>query len=401
MSVRPRRRLRVAVVSAASRWSSEVSLVSAKAIMRALDPKRYELVRSASRSGGGGSPREIISCCRPTVGGGLVPLGGGRKPRGLARVGGHLRGRGDRGRIDVVFPVVHGKGARTGRCRGCSSSRGSRTSGRRGRVGRRNGQALMKTIFRQAGLPIVDHRVIRRETCAGTRRERARGEEAFGYPCFVKPSNGGSSVGITKAKDRPASGASRPGGAPYDRKIIVERGVEAGRSSAACSATSRRRRRCRARSPGDEFYDYAQVHRPRVASGDPGELSDGRQPGPATCGAGLSGPRPGGHGARRFLLDRGTESNLHQRGHTLPGFTPISMYPKLWEASGLPFRAGRSSDQLAFDAPRRRQAPVDELRPEKNGRGAHRLDKKRAGSNFVMHRSGPGRRGDWESSRYA
>src|SRR5207245_3903258 len=88
-------------------------------------------------------------------------------------------------------------------------------------------KALMKTVFRQAGLPIADYRVLHRhEIDRGSEGVVLAVEEAFGYPCFVKPANGGSSVGVTKAKGRQGLVEGLRLAARYDRKIIVERAID-------------------------------------------------------------------------------------------------------------------------------------------------------------------------------
>ncbi len=388
MSARPRRRLRVAVVFGGQSVEHEVSLVSAKAIMRALDPKRYEVVPIGITKRGRwvAAGNHFMLPADPSVGG-LVALGPGRKP---ARVGARRRrapgAASIAGRIDVVFPMVHGKGGEDGSLQGLFELAGIPYVGA-GVAGSAVGmdKALMKTIFRQAGLPIVDHRVIMARDLRGDRGASVRAvEEAFGYPCFVKPSNGGSSVGITKAKDRAGLVRGLDMAARYDRKIIVERGVEA--REIECSVLGNDAPEASVPGeiiPANEFYDYrAKYIDPGSRLVIPAELTDeqARRVRDLAVRA-FQALDLAGMARVDFFLDRGSESIFINEVNTLPGFTPISMYPKLWEASGLPFPGlvDRLID-LAFE----RHAGVKRLltsyEPEKNGRGAPRLDKKRAGS---------------------
>jgi len=155
MSVRPRRRLRVAVVFGGQSVEHEVSLVSAKAIMRALDPKRYEVGPDRHHEAGAvGSPREIFRAGRPTrrwvvwfrwAAAGSPPRVGARRRRTSGA-------RGDRGADRRGVPGGAWQRGEDGSLQGLFRARGDPVRrGRRGRVGRRNGQALMKTIFVRRG----------------------------------------------------------------------------------------------------------------------------------------------------------------------------------------------------------------------------------------------------------
>ncbi len=158
----------------------------------------------------------------PSVGG-LVPLeNGGRAAWTRAKK--HTTHR----PLDIVFPVVHGTGGEDGTLQGLLDLADMPYVGA-GVLGSALGmdKVAMKAAFRMAGLPIVDYRVVRRRDLENPEPIVGRLEEAFRYPCFVKPSNGGSSVGVTKAGDRRGLVDGLNLAARYDRKIVVERAIDA------------------------------------------------------------------------------------------------------------------------------------------------------------------------------
>ena len=234
-------------------------------------------------------------------------------------------------------------------------------------------KAVMKALFRDAGLPIVDYRVVlRRDLGQGRDRLVRSVEEAFGYPCFVKPANGGSSIGVSKARDARDLSAALELAGRYDRKILVERAIDA--REIECSVLGNDAPEASVPGeivPANEFYDY------RAKYIDPG--SNLLIPAPITdrqarrirelaikafraldlCGMARAD----------FFLDRTTEAIFVNELNTIPGFTPISMYPKLWEASGLPFPA--LVDRLiclALERHAEKKSLITSYRPGRNGR---------------------------------
>ena len=164
--------------------------------------------------------------------------------------------------------------------------------------------------------------------------------EEIGFPCFVKPANLGSSVGISKATDRATLAAALALAAKYDRKLIVEHGVDAREIEISVLGNDRPI----ASLPGEivpqsaEFYDYkakyidAQGARLVIpAELEPGQIEEIQRLAirafQAIDGSGLA--------RVDFFLERGTNRLLVNEINTMPGFTSISMYPKLWEASGI------------------------------------------------------------------
>ena len=380
-------RMRVGVIYGGRSVEHEVSLVSARAIIRALDPGRYEVV-----------PIGITKQGRWVIGGAHCALPPDPSVRGLvrlrdgARPGAALSARSAAaprpsprnprrtkngtllGQLDVVFPVVHGTGGEDGSLQGLLELADIPYVGA-GVAGSALGmdKAVMKAVFRDAGLPIVDYRVIwRRDLGEGRDRLVGTVEEAFGYPCFVKPANGGSSVGVSKAKDRRDLAAALELAGRYDRKIVVERGIEA--REIECSVLGNDEPEASVPGeivPANEFYDYRSKYI------DPGSRL--LIPAPVTedqarrvrelaikafraldlCGMARAD----------FFLDRTTEAIFVNEVNTIPGFTSISMYPKLWEASGLPFPALVDRlIQLALERHAEKKSLITSYKPGSNGR---------------------------------
>ncbi len=336
-----RRRIRVGVVFGGRSVEHEVSLVSARAIMKALDPARYEVVPIGITRQGRWVTGKISRAIPPDPSvHGLVPLRG--RGTGSIRRSSRERRRADPGRLDVVFPIVHGTGGEDGSLQGVLDLADLPYVGA-GVLGSALGmdKATMKALFRDAGLPIVDYRVFRRHEIARDPEEVAAGvEQAFGYPCFIKPSNGGSSVGVSKARDRQGLLRGLRLAARYDRKILVERAIEA--REVECSVLGNDDPEVSIVGeiiPAHEFYDYSAKY---LDQGSRLEIPARISPDQARLvrDYALRAFRAldlAGMARVDFFLDRTTEAVFVNEVNTIPGFTPISMYPKLWEASGLSF----------------------------------------------------------------
>lgn len=384
-----RGRTRVGVIFGGRSVEHEVSLVSARAIMEALDPARYEVVPIGITHQGrwvlGGAHCALPP--DPSVGG-LVRLrnGGGaaspsaspagriaRRPAAAARP---ARGTPPLGRLDVVFPVVHGTGGEDGTLQGLLELAGIPYVGA-GVLGSALGmdKAMMKVVFREAALPIVDHRVILRRDLEGGRERCVRTiEEAFGYPCFVKPANGGSSVGVSKAKDRGGLLEALDLAARYDRKIVVERAIDA--REIECSVLGNDEPEASVPGeivPANEFYDYRAKYideSSRLIIPAPLTAEQARRVRDLAVKA-FRALDLWGMARVDFFLDRSSDAIFVNELNTIPGFTPISMYPKLWEASGLSFPdLVDRLIRLALERHAEKKRLLTTYRPERNGRGA-------------------------------
>ncbi len=251
--------------------------------------------------------------------------------------------------LDVVFPVLHGTFGEDGTIQGLFELAGIAYVGS-GVLGSAAGmdKDAMKRLFAQAGLPIVKHvALLRADWERAPRKVVAQVEAALKYPVFVKPANLGSSVGITKVHDRKELGPALVLAAKYDRKLIVEAGV---------GGTKRKARELEVAVlgndnpeasvvgeivPGKEFYDYEAKY---LSEGSvpivPAKLTRAqtRQVRDMAVAA-FRACDLAGLARVDFLMEpEGKQRIFLNEVNTLPGFTSISMYPRLWEASGLPYK---------------------------------------------------------------
>jgi D-alanine-D-alanine ligase len=198
-------------------------------------------------------------------------------------------------------------------------------------------KGLMKALFARAGLPQGRYHVLREE-------ERGRAEQAvldLGFPVFVKPANLGSSVGITKVKELPALEPALDAAFAFDRKAIVEAGVDAREIEVSVLGNEAPE----ASVPGEvvpdrEYYDYASKYsdesRTRLlipAPVDEATAAEARR----LAVAAFRATDAEGYARIDCFLERSSGRLLVNEINTIPGFTSISMFPKLWEASGLPY----------------------------------------------------------------
>jgi D-alanine-D-alanine ligase len=362
------RKLRVAVIFGGRSVEHEVSLVSAKAIIAALDPARYEVIPVAVSHEGRWDTAGVGAVLRSNPA--IVDL------FRLARGGRPVASRSGAPRpVDVVFPIVHGTGGEDGTMQGLLAVAGVPFVGA-GVLGSALGmdKAAMKVMFQQAGLPIARHRVVARseyDTEPAAAADRVG--RHCGYPCFVKPSNGGSSVGITKARDRRALEAALHLAFRYDHRVVVEKAIEA--REIECSVLGNDRPQASIAGeivPAGEFYDYAAKYQDtgsRLII--PAPLTPAQQALVRDLAIrAFQVLDLAGMARVDFFVDRGTGAVLLNEVNTLPGFTPISMYPKLWEASGLVFpklvdrlivlaleRHARAARLVTSYAPRVRRRP--------------------------------------------
>ncbi len=251
--------------------------------------------------------------------------------------------------LDVVFPVLHGTFGEDGTIQGLFELAGIAYVGS-GVLGSAAGmdKDAMKRLFAQAGLPIVRHvTLLRRDWEKSPRKAIAAIEAALRYPVFVKPANLGSSVGISKAHNRKELSPALTLAARYDRKLVVEEGVGGPRAKArelevaVLGNDDPKASVVGEIIPGKEFYDYEAKY---LSEGSvpviPAKLTRAQsaqiramaiQAFKACDLAGLA--------RVDFLMEPGGRQRIYlNEVNTLPGFTQISMYPKLWEATGIPYR---------------------------------------------------------------
>ena len=332
-------RIRVAVLFGGKSVEREVSRISARTIAGALDPSRYEVVPLAVAEDG----RFLAA------GESAKLLGSGPVPERFRRSG-PTTTQSDAGealvpaeiapgRVDVVVPIIHGTTGEDGALQGFLETLGVPYVGA-GVAGSAIGmdKSLFKAVMRDAGIPTPRAAVVDSVQEA----ERARGElerAGVGLPVFVKPSNGGSSVGVAKVKDWEDLGGAIASALRYDERALVEEGIDARELECAVLGDEDPRATIPGEIvPGHEFYDYDDKYRDDKAqllipAPVPPEVAEEAR---SLAVRVFRACRLSGMARVDFFLERPTGRLLVNEVNTLPGFTAISMYPKLWEQSGLP-----------------------------------------------------------------
>lgn len=351
----PPRKIRVGVLFGGQSAEHAVSLASATNVMAALDPAKYEVVPiGITRTGHwltGGDPLRALKSGDPPAAQMALPLSPEDAPdatpvRGLAvrppavqpTVGvvvGSLDG------VDVIFPVLHGPYGEDGTIQGLLEVAGVPYVGA-GVLGSALGmdKIAMKLVFTAAGLPVAPYvAVSRAQWEADPARIQARCERELGYPMFAKPANLGSSVGISKIHGPAEFVPALARAARYDRRLLVEQGVDA--REIECSVLGNDQpvaSVCGEVVPRREFYDFRAKY--LDASSDliiPADLPEAVANEVRRLAVAAFLAIDGAGMARvDFFVTRTTQQVYLNEINTIPGFTAISMYPKLWEASGLP-----------------------------------------------------------------
>jgi D-alanine-D-alanine ligase len=335
------KKLRVGIIYGGRSGEHEVSVVSAASIFKHLDRTRYDAVPVVIEKSGrwvlGGRAPEVLSAGAV----GKTPSSEALQPTEPSAA---VAGSG----FDVIFPVLHGPYGEDGTVQGLLELANIPYVGA-GVLGSAVGmdKAIMKTLFAAAGLPIVPHlTVLRREWVNDGASIGRRAADRLHFPMFVKPANLGSSVGISKAATPSELPAAMELAFQFDRKAVIEAAVPNTREI-ECAVLGNDEPE--ASVPGevivthrDGFYSYdAKYLDPEGASLKiPAEIPAAtaervrRVSVDAFRALELSGM------ARvDFLLDGAAGSLYLNEVNTIPGFTAISMYPKMWEASGLPYPA--------------------------------------------------------------
>jgi D-alanine-D-alanine ligase len=337
----------------------DISVISAQSIMAAMDPDRYEVVPvGITREGGwltGGDPlKELAAPAAPgTNGRGEGPVQERKlsalSTREAARPGGPLPP------VDVVFPVLHGPLGEDGTVQGMLELAGLPYVGA-GVLASAVGmdKEFMKRSFRAARLPIVPYLVVRESEWARERDEiLGRVEAALGYPVFAKPANLGSSVGISRADDRAGLNSALDEALRYDAKALVERAVEA--RELECGVLGNEApeaSRVGEIVPAREFYDYEAKYsdmatRLIVPADLPRRLENRVRKLAVETFKSIDGA---GMARVDFFLERPTGRLFVNEINTIPGCTPVSMFPRMWAAAGLDYPAlVERLIQLAFE----------------------------------------------------
>ena len=306
-------KIRVAVIYGGRTGEHEVSVRSAKAILAGLDPEKYEKIEYFIDQQGKWNPGPIL-------------------PEPGAHPG-----------IDVVFPVLHGTFGEDGTMQGLLELADLPYVGAGVMASAISmDKEMMKRVCKERMLPIVEYVTLTRD-CPSAREACLR----LSFPVFVKPANLGSSVGISKAHDAAELEAAFALAAQYDRKIIVERAI-VGREL-ECSVLGNQAPipslPCEI-LPSREFYDYEDKYlldlaQTRVPADLPAERTEELRHLAVECYRAVECE---GMARVDFFLEAETNRLYINEINTIPGFTSISMYPKMWEHSGIAF--GELLDRL-------------------------------------------------------
>ncbi len=371
------KKLRVGVLFGGRSGEHEVSLLSAASVLKAIDKKKYDVVPIGITKEGrwvtathaerllqgqplhppderhlrAGDPDATAPAAVLARGEGVVvpPMPGSDHSSLMPfeTDASELRAAVSPVDVDIVFPVLHGTFGEDGTIQGLLELADIAYVGA-GVLGSAAGmdKDVMKRLFRDARLPIVKHvTVLRSQWRDEPKKARKQIEKALQYPVFVKPANLGSSVGISKVHDTGELAAAMDEAARYDRKLVIEEGV-GGRKAKA------REIECAvlgndapiASIPGEivpvkEFYDYSAKY---LVEGSealiPAPIGKARQKEVQRLAiAAFQAVDCSGLARVDFLMDPRSKKMYVNEINTLPGFTSISMYPKMWEASGIPY----------------------------------------------------------------
>jgi D-alanine-D-alanine ligase len=371
------KKLRVGILFGGRSGEHEVSLLSAASVFNAIDKSKYEVVpigitkegrwvtaADAERLLGGKASASAPAHLRagdPDATPGAAVLASGEAvivPPEPHRQSSSLtpfqteaslaRRASDRAiNVDIIFPVLHGTFGEDGTIQGLLELADLPYVGA-GVLGSAAGmdKDIMKSLFRAAGLPVVRHvTVLRSDWEADARKIHKLVGSKLKYPLFVKPANLGSSVGISKARDRRELAPAMKEAAKFDRKIVIEQGVGGKKQKAReieCSVLGNDRPAASVPGeivPGKEFYDYTAKY---LDEGSqliiPAKLSRAETKRVQQLAiSAFKAVDCSGLARVDFLMDPKTRKIYLNEINTMPGFTSISMYPKLWAATGLAY----------------------------------------------------------------
>lgn len=346
-------KIRIGLVFGGRSSEHEVSLASAQSVMRALDKEHYDVVLiGVTREGrwltGGNPLKQLISQTNSPL---LHENNNGANSRvetnskGMTTLSAAVISTENvlNSNVDVVFPLIHGPHGEDGTIQGLFELADVPYVGA-GVAASAVGmdKVLMKSVFRSAGLPIADYLVVMRHEWDKSPEETIRRiEEAFGYPCFVKPVNLGSSVGVSKAHDWDELTQALATAALYDRKLLVERAITGrevecsvlGNDDPVASVVGEI-------APAHEFYDYDAKYSDESGTRliIPAEISpDQTRTVQDLAVSAFKAIDCCGMARVDFFIDAKEGNVVLNEINTIPGFTNVSMYPKLWEKSGLPY----------------------------------------------------------------
>ena len=338
------KRIRVAILYGGKSSEHDVSLQSAKCVLDNLDPTRFELLPIAVDREGVWHAQDLGQLSRTTAEALPVDVSGGEVVLAATHDGVVVQGRQERP-IDVVFPVMHGPLCEDGSIQGMLELADVAYVGA-GVLGSAicMDKYVAKRLVREAGIPTVEYlrlRAAQWPSATSALRQRVLAE--LGYPVFVKPAGLGSSVGVAKVTREPDLERAIGAAFAYDTKVLVERAVNAREIELAVLSALDPSAPPDVSVPGeivpkDAFYSYERKYLdPEGAALEiPARLTtEERAEAQRIAREVFVLLECEGMARIDLFLDKQSGRFLFSEANTIPGFTTISMYPKLWEASGL------------------------------------------------------------------
>ncbi len=322
----------------------EVSLTSASSVISALNPLEFEITAiGITKDGKLASRAEVQKMLPPHVHGRIVAYNALEARASRMRLTSAADGRESTQALpEIIFPLLHGPYGEDGTIQGLLEIAGLPYIGC-GVLASAVGmdKDVAKRLFVQAGLPVAPYLVVSSRDLPkrldALRRSLARD---FGYPLFSKPANLGSSVGVRKIHSEKEFDEAVRYSSQFDRKILIEKGVDARELECAILGNDEPEASAVGEViPSREFYDYYdKYYSPDSRLEIPARISDKKTAEVQDIALRAFQAIDGSGLARVDLfMDRNTGKIWLNEVNTMPGFTPISMYPKLWAAKGMPF----------------------------------------------------------------
>ena len=341
------RKIKLGIILGGRSGEHEVSLMSSRSVLSVLNPEKYEVIQiGIDHEGNWWSGKDVISAFEKHTTEGLFRVFLLPEPgtatlfkREMFDVNESITPVSE---LDVVFPVLHGTFGEDGTLQGLFEMADLAYAGA-GVLGSSVGmdKGVFKDVMRANEIPVVDWLICtRKDVESDIEAILDKAEKISPYPLFIKPANLGSSVGISKAKNRSDLLEGILDAARYDRRILIEKGVNAREIEISVLGNENPRPSVPGEiRPSDEFYSYnakyidgkSELFIPAPISA---ELSKQVQELAVRTYKAID---CAGMARVDFLLDRDTNKLYLNEVNTIPGFTSISMYPKLWEASGMTY----------------------------------------------------------------
>jgi D-alanine-D-alanine ligase len=342
------RKMHIGVIFGGRSGEHEVSLMSARSVLNVLDPARYDVAQiGITHEGAWLVGENVLEAMQDGDYGKLSPAAILPDP---SQLGVYVIRRTQAGnllelltRLDVIFPVLHGTYGEDGTLQGMLEMADVAYVGA-GVLGSSVGmdKGVFHAIMRANNIPVVETMVVLRSELAEKMDSViSQGEQLAPYPLFTKPANLGSSVGVSKCRTRADLLEGIMDAARYDRRILIQRGVNAREIEVSVLGNDAPE----ASVPGEilpsrEYYSYEAKYvdnasRLLIPAPIPTETAEKARQLAVSAFRAID---CNGMARVDFLLDKDSGELFLNELNTIPGFTSISMYPKLWEASGLPYQ---------------------------------------------------------------